>query len=75
VAVRGDRLIRQVIRRRFLVTTDTEEGFEGVLLEADEGHYVFDDVTSVAVNGDRLHLDSKLWIPRPRVKYMQDMSV
>lgn len=72
--MRADRLIRQVVRRRFLVTTDTEEGFEGVLLEADEGHYVFDDVTSVAPNGDRLRVDGKLWIPRLRMKYMQDLT-
>lgn len=72
--MRADRLIRQVVRRRFLVTTDTEEGWEGVLLEADDGHYVFDDVSSVAPSGERFRADGKLWIPRSRVKYMQDLT-
>ena len=72
--MRADRLIRQVVRRRFLVTMDSDEGFEGVLLEADEGHYVFDDASSVAPSGERLRVDGKLWIPRGRVKYFQDLS-
>lgn len=71
--MRNDRLIRRAIRSRFLVTTDSEESFDGVLTSGDEGFFVFADAVSVARNGDRLHLDSDLWIPRGRVKYMQEV--
>lgn len=73
--MRGDRLVKRAIRSRFLVTTDTDESFDGVLTSGDEGFFVFEDAVSVARNGDRLHLDSALWIPRVRVKYMQVVAV
>lgn len=66
-----DRLIKLVERVRFLVTTTDEEAFDGVLVDWDEGHFIFADVSSVAANGDRLHIDNDLWLPRPRIKYMQ----
>jgi hypothetical protein len=74
VAVRNDRLIRRAVRSRFLVTTDTDESFDGVLTRGDDGFFVFEDAVSIARNGDRLHLDSALWIPRVRVKYMQAVT-
>jgi len=48
-----------------------EEAFDGVLVDWDEGHFILADVSSIASNGDRLHLDDDLWLPRPRIKYMQ----
>lgn len=72
---RRDRLIRDAERGRFLVTTVDEEAFDGVLIDWDESHLVLVDVSSVAVNGDRLRLDNDLWLPRPRVKYLQTIRL
>lgn len=69
--MRRDRLIRDAERVRFLVTMTDEEAVEGVLVDWDESTLVFADVSSVAPNGDRLHVDNDLWLSRPRIKYMQ----
>lgn len=69
--MRRDRLIRDAERQRFLVTMTDEEAFDGILLDWDEAHLVLADASSVARNGDRLQLDHHLWLPRPRVKYLQ----
>jgi len=69
--VRRDRLIRHAVRSRFLVTLDSEETFEGVLFDWDEGHLILADASSVSPKGDRLKIDESLWLPRARVKYMQ----
>lgn len=68
---RKDRLLRDAERGRFLVTLDTEDAFEGVLVDWDDEHLVLADASSMAVTGDRLRLDGYQWLPRARVKYMQ----
>ena len=68
---RKDRLLLMAERGRFLVTTDSDEAFDGILVEWDELHFVLADTYSVAANGDRLKVDGELWLPRARVKYMQ----
>lgn len=71
---RRDRLVRALERRRFLITTDTEETLEGVLTDWDDVFFVYSDVWSIAQTGDRLHLDSDLWLPRARIKYLQAVN-
>lgn len=67
---RTDRLIRQALRERFVVTLTTKEAFEGLLLEADDktvklaDAYALDGSTRVAVDG-------QLYLPRAAVAYMQ----
>lgn len=70
---RRDRLVRALERRRFLITTDTEEAFDGVLVDWDDTFFVYDDVYSVTDRG-RVHLDTSLWVPRARIKYMQAVN-
>lgn len=72
---RPDRLIRSMLRTRYIVTLSTEETFEGVLVDADDRHLVLADAVTLAPNGDRLGVDGHLWIPRPAVKYMQTLTV
>ena len=72
---RPDRLIRSMLRSRYIVTLSTEETFEGVLIDADDQHLVLADAVTLAANGDRLGVDGHLWIPRPAVKYMQILTV
>lgn len=69
-----DRLIRSKIRSRYLATLDTEETFEGVLIDVDDYHLVLADVVSLAANGDRVAVDGQLWLPRIGVKYLQTLT-
>lgn len=68
---RPDRLLRDKIRTRYLVTLDDDQTFDGLLVDADANHIVLADAESVAGNGDRLKVDGHLWIPRFAVRYMQ----
>ena len=70
-----DRLVKLALRNRFLITTDTEEAFDGVLTDWNENFFVLENVSSVAVNGDRIRIDTALWLPRQRIKYMQAVTV
>lgn len=71
---RPDRLIRQALRERFVVTMHSKEAFDGLLLEADEktvrltDAYALDGATRVRVDGD-------LYLPRAEVSYMQRPGV
>lgn len=69
--MRPDRLLRRAIRSRYLVTLDSGEAFDGVLIDSDEWHIVLADAESVAANGSRLKIDGHLWLPRPSITYMQ----
>jgi hypothetical protein len=69
--MRRDRLIKQALRERFLITTDMEESFEAILFDHDAMHFVLADAYSISAKGDRLKIDGQLWLPRARVKYMQ----
>lgn len=71
---RKDKLLLLAERGRFLITSDTDEVFEGILLEWDDGHIVIVDVASISAKGDRLKVDGEIWIPRNRVKYMQSIK-
>jgi hypothetical protein len=74
LVARRDRLVRALERRRFVITTDTDETFDGVLTDWDDVFFVYEDVWSIAANNDRLHLDSSLWLPRARIKYLQAVT-
>lgn len=71
---RRDRLIRQSLRSRFLVTLHSGEAFEGVLLDFDESSFVLADATAVSPTGDRATVDGHLWLPRSGVVYLQDAA-
>lgn len=68
---RADRLLRGQIKSRYLVTIDTGETFEGVLLDADSDHLVLADSDAISPNGDRLKVDGQLWLPRQNISYLQ----
>ena len=71
---RPDRLVRRALRTRYVVTTATEDTFDGILIDADDQHLILADADALARNGDRTRVDGQLWIPRPSVKYMQALS-
>jgi hypothetical protein len=64
-------LIRRALRDRFVVTLITGEAFDGVLLEADDRHYVLADAAQITAAGDRVQVDGKLWLQHGDVAYLQ----
>lgn len=67
---RRDRLIRQVLRERFIVTMRGGESFDGLLLDIDEKTIHLTD--GFALEGkNRLPVDGDLYLPRSEVAYMQ----
>jgi len=69
-----DRLIRQALRERFVVTMRTKETFEGLLLEADDKTVRLTDA-HVLDGKTRLSVDGDLYLPRAEVSYMQRPGV
>ena len=71
---RRDRLIRQSLRERFVVTLRTKESFEGLLLDADEKTIRLTDAR--ALDGSvRVLVDGDLYLPRSEVVYLQRPGV
>lgn len=67
---RRDKLIRQHLRERFVVTLRAGESFEGLLVEADEKTFRF--VNAFALAGrNRVSVDGELFIPRSEALYLQ----
>lgn len=69
--MRHDRLLKDMLRKRYLVTTVDGDVFDGLLLDADDEHLMLADAQAVAANGDRMKIDGHLWLPRFNVTYMQ----
>jgi hypothetical protein len=67
---RPDRLIRQVLRDRFVVTLRSGESFDGLLLDADDKTLHMVDAHALEAN-TRLKVDGDLYLPRLEVAYMQ----
>jgi len=67
---RRDKLIRQHLRERFVVTLRDGASFDGLLVEADEKTFRF--VDAWALDGkNRQSVDGELFIPRDEALYLQ----
>jgi small nuclear ribonucleoprotein (snRNP)-like protein len=73
--MRSRRLIRDLERRRVLVTTTSRETFDGILLDADPGHLVMVDAVQLTDDGKSVAIDGQLWLPTDRVAYLQRPEV
>lgn len=73
--MKARRLIRDLERRRVMVTTTASETFEGILFDADDGHLVLVDAAQLTETGDRVGIDGQLWLPTDRVAYLQRPEV
>lgn len=73
--LRPDRIVRNAIRSRYIVTTVNEETFDGVLLDADAKTIVLADVVQIAASGARASVAGQLILPRDTVKYLQTVTV
>ncbi len=72
-----DRLLKQALRDRFLVTMSTGETFDGLLDEHDANTVILIDasaVTDVSGSVRRSKVDGKVFLPRARIAYMQRLS-
>lgn len=72
---RKDRLLLMAERGRFLATLDDEQTVDGVLVDWDENHLILGDASGVTPAGERVPIDGEIWIPRPRVKYLQKIRI
>lgn len=65
-----DRLLRDALRNRFIVTLAGGETFDGLLEDVDENTATMVDVWAVDASG-RTQVDGRLYLPRMDIAYMQ----
>jgi hypothetical protein len=65
-----DRLLKQYLRERFVITLKTGETFDGLLDSWDETTLELLDPYAVGEN-TRVAVDGRLYLPRAQVAYMQ----
>lgn len=68
---RPDRVLRQHLRSRFLITTLSGQSWDGVVLDLDESSLVLVDVESVDTDGQRSTAAGQIIIRRADIAYMQ----
>lgn len=69
-----DRLLKSLIRDRFVITLKTGETFDGLLDDWDDRNLLFVDAYAVAENS-RVQLDGRgLWLLRENVAYLQRLA-
>ena len=72
--MRKDRLLRQLLRERFVITLRHGESFDGLLADTDDKTVRL--VDAFALDGkNRVSVDGELFIPRGEVVYMQRPGV
>ena len=72
--MRKDKLLRQLLRERFVITLRHGESFDGLLADVDEKTVRL--VDSFALDGkNRVSVDGDLLIPRLEIVYMQRPGV
>lgn len=72
--MRPDRIMRGLIRERFIVTMVDGQAFDGVLMEADGHSVVLRNATALVNEGadvKRVPADGEVVLPRSRVAYLQ----
>jgi hypothetical protein len=65
-----DKLIRQNLRERFVITLHGGESFDGLLVDADEKTLRMVNAFAIGKNS-RVSVDGELFLPRGDVAYMQ----
>lgn len=68
--MRRDRLLRQYLRERFVITLKSGDTFDGLLDEWDETTVELLDPHMVTAEGRR-PVDGRLYLPRSEIAYMQ----
>lgn len=65
-----DRLLKSLLRERFVVTLKTGEAFDGLLDRHDESTIELLNVTAVSTTS-RVSVDGRMYLPREQIAYMQ----
>lgn len=65
-----DRLLKALLRERFVVTMVSGEAFDGLLDHYDESHIELVDASAHLKDGP-VRVDGRLYLPRAQVAYMQ----
>lgn len=68
---KADKLLREHLSERFVVTLDDETTFVGLLRDVDDRVLSLVDVVQLAPNGDQVRVDGQLYVERFRIAYMQ----
>ena len=69
--VARDRLLKQHLRERFIVTMATGETFSGLLDEHDDRHVTLVDAHALVESAQPVSVAGKLFLPRDGISYMQ----
>ncbi|TFB96535.1 MULTISPECIES: LSm family protein [unclassified Cryobacterium] len=69
-----DRLLKQLLRERFVVTLRTGESFDGLLVDADEKTVRMVDAFALTDAGRKV-VDGELFVPRSEIVYLQRPGV
>lgn len=72
--MRKDRLLRGLLRDRFVVTLRGGESFDGLLVDADEKTVRLANAWAIT-DKSRVSIDGELFIPRGEIAYMQKPGV
>lgn len=73
--MRRDRLIRQMLRERFVFTLRNGETFDGLLDDHDESTLELLDAHAIDRAGNRAEIDGRIYLPRAEILYMQRPDV
>lgn len=68
---RADRLVRQYLRDRFVITTKSGVTWSALLLDVDQTSLLLGDVEQIATDGTATKADGQVFLPRADVAYMQ----
>lgn len=66
-----DRLLRKLVRERFVVTLLSGQTFSGLLDETDQAHLVLVAASSISDGSYPVNVDGQLFLPREQIAYMQ----
>lgn len=69
--MRSDRLLRGILRERFVITLRGGESFDGLLVDADPKTVRFVDAFAIDDKQGRVSVDGELFIPRSEIVYLQ----
>lgn len=68
-----DRLLKQALRERFMVTLKSGQAFDGLLDEQDALHLVFVDANAHVDGNHPASVAGELYLARANVAYMQKL--
>lgn len=65
-----DKMLRLQVNERFLVTSTTDDTWDGQLKDVDDEHLVLRNAKALQA-GEWVPVDGEIWLPRFSISYMQ----